>query len=284
MKHQVTVVVATRNRREELLRTLGRHEAPVIVMDNGSSDGTQEAVRTLPNVTLVELDTNYGAYARTIGARRAGTPYVAFADDDSWWAPGGLGRAVKIMRGHPRLAVLAAQMRVMPRDELDPLCRLMADSPLGLEPDLPGRSVLGFMACAAVVHRGAFLAVGGFDDVVRFPGEEERVALDLAAAGLGLAYVDEVVAYHEPSASRHSVSERKAAVMRSRVLTAMLRRPWPVVIRELASAVRSGPDRAGVRAAVPQMWPALRQRSVVPPAVESRLEILSRPRTSPQPH
>ncbi|HEX6235189.1 MAG TPA: glycosyltransferase [Jiangellaceae bacterium] len=284
MQHEVTVVVATRNRRAGLLRTLGRHEAPVIVVDNGSSDGTQEAVRTLPNVTLVEMDTNLGAYARTIGARRAGTPYVAFADDDSWWAPGALERAARIMREHPRLAVLAAQVRVMPRDELDPLCQLLGDSPLGRAPDLPGPSVLGFMACAAVVHRGAFLTVGGFDDVVRFPGEEERVALDLAAAGMGLAYVDEVVAYHEPSPSRHSAGERKTAVMRSRVLTTMLRRSWPVVIGQLATAVRSGPeDRAGVRAAVPQLWPALRRRSVVPAAVEAQLEMLSRPRTSPQP-
>ncbi|HEU4540227.1 MAG TPA: glycosyltransferase family 2 protein [Jiangellaceae bacterium] len=276
MTYQVTVVVATRNRRDELLRTLGRHEAPVIVVDNGSSDGTQEALRMLPNVTLVELDDNHGAHARTVGAQRAGTPYVAFADDDSWWAPGALERAARIMREHPRLAVLAAQVRVMPRDELDPFCRLMTDSPLGREPDLPGPSVLGFMACAAVVHRGAFLAVGGFDDIVRFPGEEERVALDLAAAGLALAYVDEVVAYHEPSPSRHSTSERKAAVTRSRVLTSMMRRPWPVVARQLASAVRSGAgDRAGVGRAVPEMWAALRHRSVIPSAVESRLGTLT---------
>lgn len=273
MTSQVTVVVATRNRRDELLRTLGRHEVPVIVVDNGSTDGTQEAVSALPNVTLVELDRNQGAYARTVGAQRARTQYVAFADDDSWWATGALERAAEIMRDHPRLAVLAAQVRVMPRDELDPLCKLMADSPLGNAPDLPGPSVIGFMACAAVVHRGAFLAVGGFDDIVRFPGEEERVALDLVAAGLGLAYVDDVVAYHEPSPRRHSADARRAAVTRSRLLTAVMRRPWPVVGQQLVAALRSGgPGRTGVGSAVPQLWPALRHRSVVP----SDLELLAR--------
>ena len=273
---QVTVVVATRNRRDELLRTLGRHEAPVIVVDNGSTDGTQHAVGALPNVRLVGLNDNYGAFARTVGAHRAATPYVAFADDDSWWAPGALERAVTIMRDHPRLAVLAAHVRVMPRDELDPLCRLMADSALGTAPDLPGPSVLGFMACAAVVHRGAFLAVGGFDDIVRFPGEEERVALDLASAGLGLAYVDDVVAYHEPSPSRHSPDARKTAVLRSRLLTATMRRPWPVVGHEIVGALRSGrPGRAGVRSAAPQVLAALEHRSVVPSDVEYRLRLLA---------
>lgn len=277
MTAQVTVVVATRNRKDELLGTLGRHEAPVVVVDNGSTDGTQEAVSALPNVTLVELDRNHGAYARTIGAQQAATPYVAFADDDSWWAPGSLARAAQIMCDHPRLAVLAAQVRVMPQGELDPLCRLLANSPLGRAPDLPGPSILGFMACAAVVHRGAFLAVGGFDDVVRFPGEEERVALDLAAAGLGLAYVDDVVAHHEPSLSRHSADERRVAVTRSRVLTSVMRRPWPVARRQVTAAVRSGDaGRTGVRSAVPQMWAALRRRSVVPFSVESQLQLLAR--------
>jgi hypothetical protein len=181
------------------------------------------------------------------------------------------------MQDHPRLAVLAAQVRVMPRDEPDPLCRLMADSPVRRAHDLPGPSVLGFMACGSVVHRGAFLSVGGFDDIVRFPGEEERVALDLAAAGLGLAYVDDVVAYHRPSPSRHSAVAREAAVARSRLLTALLRRPWPVVGRELVTTLRSGrAGRAGAVAAVPQMWPALRHRSVVPSAVESQLHLLAR--------
>jgi GT2 family glycosyltransferase len=277
MAGHVTIVVATRDRRDELLRTLGRHEAPVIVVDNGSTDGTQQAISSLPNVTLVELGDNHGAYARTIGAQRAATPYVAFADDDSWWAPGALERATMIMQDHPRLAVLAAQVRVMPSDEPDPLCRLMADSPVARMPDLPGPSVLGFMACGSVVHRGAFLSVGGFDDIVRFPGEEERVALDLAAAGLGLAYVDDVVAYHRPSPSRHSAAARKAAVARSRLLTALLRRPWPEVGRELVTTLGSGRvGRAGVVSAVPQIWPALRRRSVVPPCVESQLHLLAR--------
>ncbi|MFW6205510.1 MAG: glycosyltransferase family 2 protein, partial [Actinomycetota bacterium] len=233
MADAVTIVVATRNRRDELARTLPRHEAPVVVVDNGSSDGTAAAARAVPSVIeVVELRRNRGAYGRTIGATRARTPYVAFADDDSWWAPGSLERAVKVLQEYPRLAVLAAQVRVMPQDELDPLCRSMAESPFGRPDDLPGSAVLGFMACAAVVHRGAFLAVGGFDDIVRFPGEEERVALDLAAAGLGLAYVPEVVAYHEPSPRRENPDLRAARVTRSRLLTALQRRPWSAVGRD----------------------------------------------------
>jgi GT2 family glycosyltransferase len=184
----VTVVVASRNRRDDLLASLPRHEAPVILVDNGSTDGTVAAVRAArPEVTVLPLDRNVGARARTIGVARAGTPFVAFADDDSWWAPGDLARAVAILRAHPRLAVLNARILVGPDERLDPVCREMADSALGTAPDLPGPSLLGFVACGAVVRTEAFQAVGGFDPVVKFPGEEERLALDLAAAGWGLA-------------------------------------------------------------------------------------------------
>ena len=50
-----------------------------------------------------------------------------------------------------------------------------------------------------MVRTEAFLAAGGFDPVVRFPGEEERLSLDLAAAGWGMAYVDSVTVHHHPS-------------------------------------------------------------------------------------
>ena len=199
----VSVVVASRNRRAELLATIPRHEAPVVLVDNASTDGTAAAVRQAhPEVTVLALDRNEGAYARTRGVARAGTPFVAFADDDSWWAPGDLARAVAIMRAHPRLAVLNARILVGPEERLDPVCTEMAASPLGTPPDLPGPALLGFVACGALVRTDAFDAVGGFDSVVRFPGEEERLALDLAAAGWGLAYVDSVTVHHHPSPRR----------------------------------------------------------------------------------
>jgi GT2 family glycosyltransferase len=265
----LTVVVASRNRREELLRTLPRHEAPVILVDNGSTDGTVEAVRTAhPDVTVLALDRNEGAGGRTKGVVAAGTEFVAFADDDSWWAPGDLDRAVQIMRAHPRLAVLNARILVGPEERLDPVCAEMADSPLGTADDLPGPSLLGFVACGAMVRTEAFLGVGGFDPVVRFPGEEERVALDLAAAGWGLAYVDEVTVHHHPSPRRDAPARRQAAIWRARLLTALMRYPAAELPRILRRAAGAGePGMRGLARAARDVPGALRRRQPVPPAV-----------------
>jgi glycosyltransferase involved in cell wall biosynthesis len=154
----VAVVIATRNRGTELLGTLTRLRAlreqpPIVVVDNGSTDGTAELVRAnYPGVRVVGLRRNQGGAARTVGARLVDSPYVAFSDDDSWWAPGALGRAAELLERHPRLAVLAARVLVGPDERLDPVCREMARSPLPSAPDLPGPSVLGFIACGAVVR------------------------------------------------------------------------------------------------------------------------------------
>jgi GT2 family glycosyltransferase len=273
----LTVVVASQNRREDLLATLPRHEAPVVLVDNASTDGTVDAVRAAhPDVDVLCLPRNEGAHGRTLGVARAGTPFVAFADDDSWWAPGDLARAVGIMRAHPRLAVLNARILVGPDERLDQVCVEMAGSPLGTAADLPGPSLLGFVACAALVRTEAFQSVGGFDPVVRFPGEEERLALDLAAAGWGLAYVDDVTVHHHPSDRRENPGRRQAGIARSRVLTAVMRHPLPDVVRVVGDAVRSGrPGMEGLVRSLPGLPAALRRRQVLPEQVQADLRTLA---------
>ncbi len=273
----VTVVVMSRDRREDLLASLPRHEAPVVLVDNGSGDGTVDAVRAaLPQVTVLPLAENAGARARTIGAGYAGTEFVAFADDDSWWAPGDLARAAEVMRAHPRLAVLNARVLVGPEERLDPLCPELAASPLGSPAHLPGPRLLGFIACAAMVRTEAFLAVGGFDSVVRFPGEEERLSLDLAAAGWDIAYVDAVTVHHHPSSRRHDRAARQAAVLRSRVLTAVLRLPVRDVAATVAEALRAGaPGRRGLLRALPDLPAALRRRRRLPASVLADRRLLA---------
>jgi GT2 family glycosyltransferase len=273
----VTCVVASRNRRADLLASLPRHEAPVVLVDNASTDDTVAAVRAAhPEVTVLALAENAGALARTLGAAAARTPFLAFTDDDSWWAPGDLARAVAVMRAHPRLGLLNARILVGPQEELDPVCTEMAASPLGTEPDLPGPSLLGFVACAALVRTEAFTAVGGFDPVVRFPGEEERLALDLAAAGWGLSYVEELTVHHHPSTQREAAPVRQAGIWRSRVLTALMRYPAADAAGQLwrAASARSAGWR-GLAGALPRVPAALRRRRVLPPEVMRGVRELS---------
>jgi GT2 family glycosyltransferase len=151
----------------------------------------------------------------------------------------------------------------------------MAASPLGTGAGLPGPQVLGFIACGAVVRREAFLQAGGFDDVVVFAGEEERLALDLATLGWAACYVPDVVAHHHPSSSRDHDDARAALITRNWLLTSLMRRPWPVVAARVGSALRSGrAGRRGIARTLPRAAAALRHRRPVPPEVEARARLV----------
>ncbi|MFI0409360.1 glycosyltransferase family 2 protein [Actinomadura sp. 3N508] len=264
----VTIVVATRDRAPELRRSLGHHTAPVIVADNASSDGTPE-VAAAAGATVLRLPRNRGAAARNAGAQHATSRYIAFADDDSWWAPGSLERAAEILDAHPRTALLAARVLIGPEERLEPVSAQMARSPLDRPDDLPGPAILGFLACSVIVRRDAFLDAGGFSDVLHFGGEEELLALDLAAAGRGLAYVPELVVHHHPSSAGRDPAARRRRQARNRLLTAWLRRPLPAVARTAAAALATRDGRAGLAGAVRALPALAGARRPVPPAVEA---------------
>jgi GT2 family glycosyltransferase len=289
--HSVAVVVATRDRVRSLRRTLTRLEAlperpPIIVVDNASTDGSAEMVADeFPDVRIIELPENWGAGARTVGARHVEAKYVAFSDDDSWWAAGALANAADALDAHPRLALLAARILLDPEGGLDPACAEMASSPLPAEPDLPGRPVLGFVACGAVVRRCAFLDVGGFDPRFGVGGEERLVAIDLATAGWGLAYFNEVVAHHHPESKRDHTGRRRT-VARNDLWSAWLRRPLGSMLRQtcltMGPAVTDPWTRAGVIEAFRGLGWVARARRPIPPHVESKLRTLES--APPAPH
>ena len=278
----VTVVIATMDRRDNVLTTLDRLAAlperpPVVLVDNGSTDGTAEAVRRAhPEVVVLEPGRNLGAAGRTLGVEAARTELVAFADDDSWWAPGALTRAAEHFDRAPRLGLLAARILIGPEGRLDPVCREMADSPLPRQRDLPGPPVLGFVACGAVVRRTAYLAVGGFSPVVFFLGEETLLAQDLAAAGWGVSYVDDVVAHHHPRGADDRAG-RDRLQARNALLSTWLRRPWPVTLARTAGYARRARSpvwRGALLDASRRLPSVLASRRVLPPEVERQVRLL----------
>jgi GT2 family glycosyltransferase len=288
LERSVTVVIATRNRRDQLLRTVRRlgdltPAAPVIVVDNGSGDGTAEAVRErFDGTRVLTMPRNLGAAGRNLGVLAAQTPYVAFCDDDSRWAPGSLELAAAVLDRHPSLGLVAARTLVGPEERPDPLTGRLASSPLPAV-DAAGPSVLGFLACSAVVRRDAFLRAGGFSPLMGVGGEETLLAYDLAAAGWQLCYLRDVVSHHHPSPDGRHPEGRDATQARNAVLTAWLRRPVLVAARMTGALARETLRDPAARAALAGMLvrlpAALRQRGSLPDDVERQIRLLEE-----QPH
>lgn len=242
--HRVGVVIITHNRCHDLARTLEKlSEIPerpsVAIVDNGSSDGTMETLSPqYPHYEWIRAGKNLGSAARTLGVRSLDCPLIAFCDDDSWWAPGAFKRAAEIFEAYPRLGLAAARILVGPFERLDPVCQKMQASDLAYPLELPGPGILGFVACGAIVRKEAYLEVGGFHDRYGVGGEEQLLALDLATKNWGLAYVEELVAYHDPSLKRHP-AQRRRRQMRNDLWSLWLRRPRGSMIRNTLNRVVS---------------------------------------------
>jgi GT2 family glycosyltransferase len=276
-------VILTHDRAEELARTLEhmRHlpEQPrVVVVDNASTDGTVARIsRGHPEVEVIALDHNAGAAGRNAGVRRLDTRYVAFCDDDAWWAPGALARAADVLDADPGLAVVTGLVLVGPQERPDPTCAEMAASPLPARPGASGVPVLGFLASASMMRRSAFLDAGGYEARFFLGGEEELLALDLWAAGWWIAYVDGVRVHHHPS-PRRDAGARRRLLVRNALWTAWLRRPFRTAVRR-SLAILGEPRARGVRtgatlAALAGFGWTLRRRRVIPPDVEAMVRRL----------
>jgi GT2 family glycosyltransferase len=280
LDQRIGVVLITWQRRAEALEAVARltelpERPPIVLVDNGSTDGTADAVRAhFPAVRVVALSENLGAVGRNIGVRELDTPYVAFCDDDTWWEPGSLARAADLLDRHPMIAVLNARIVVEPGGHDDPIVAELRESPVPGPDWLPGPALGSFLAGASVVRRSAFLAAGGFSSRLWLGGEEELLATDLLNGGWELCYREDLVVHHRASRIRDARLRRRVGI-RNTLWFTWLRRPFPAAVRRTVFLARTVPrDRTSALAA----WDAtrglpwlIRQRRPRSAAVEARL-------------
>ena len=106
----VSVIVVAHDVRDEVLACLAsveEHAAPVtcelLLVDNGSTDGTAEAVaEAFPAAEVVRLPRNIGVAARNEGLRRATGRTRMFLDSDARLTPGALAELVGYLDANPR--------------------------------------------------------------------------------------------------------------------------------------------------------------------------------------
>lgn len=168
----VTVVIPTHNRRDLLMRTLDsvlRQEGvglQVVVVDDGGSDGTIEAVRSLgvDAVRTIRHDHSRGvSAARNAGLSTVMTPWVAFVDDDDIWAPDKLRRQVSaiLQSGGARWSCVGA---VHVDAAVEVLDLVACPGPEDVAVGLLSNQVIPGGGSGALVDTHLALEIGGFDE------------------------------------------------------------------------------------------------------------------------
>jgi glycosyltransferase involved in cell wall biosynthesis len=149
----------------------------VVVVDDGSTDGTVDVLRGFGERIRLIVQPNRGpAAARNAAVRAARGEYLAFLDGDDLWLPGQPRVLVEHLLAHPHIKVGYAEWLVwnadpdghhpplsLPSLEADPAVDAMQSgwiySRLLLDALIP--------MITAVIHRSVHDAVGGFDESLR---------------------------------------------------------------------------------------------------------------------
>lgn len=282
MLNECPIVIVTHNRARALRETLERlhdlpERPPLLVVDNASSDETERVCKLFGRrLQFFKLRRNIGAAARTIGAREADAPYVAFCDDDCAWTAGSIERAVKRFERNDSVAVLNGRILVGESETPDPACQEMRNGSGGN----PVAPIVYFMAGASIMRRKPFLDAGGYHVRYFLGAEESLLSIDLAALGWEMWYCDDLVVRHNPSPLNRNPEQRRRLIMRNRLWTTMLRRSIVSAIKMIAhyaSLARSDRiARAALREAIAGLPWILRERKPIPWELELRIRDVDR--------
>jgi N-acetylglucosaminyl-diphospho-decaprenol L-rhamnosyltransferase len=205
---------------ESLARQAGAKEFEVVVVDNGSGDGSATFVREeFPEVGVVELERNFGfgpAINRAV-EERPGDP-VILLNNDTECEP---DFVAALLDAAGEDAQMAAGVLLQEREPgLIDSAGVLADSTLMGFDHLNGEPLealeaapdpLGPTGGAALYRLDAFRAVGGFDERIFLYYEDLDLALRLAAAGGRCRLAPGARALHAYSASLGAASGRKYA-------------------------------------------------------------------------
>lgn len=111
MTPEVSVIIPTHNRRpmvcEAVESVLAQRDAnfELIVVDDGSTDGTFEMLSRLSHLTVERTERRGPAAARNRGIALANAPLIAFLDSDDLWGPDKLHRQLDFMSAHRECAI-----------------------------------------------------------------------------------------------------------------------------------------------------------------------------------
>ena len=105
----VSVVIPTYNRAGKLLRAISSvlyqtfTDSEVIVVDDGSDDGTEEFLKpVMDHIKYIRHPDNMGvSAARNRGIKASRYPFIAFLDSDDYWLPGKLSTQMAFFEGNP---------------------------------------------------------------------------------------------------------------------------------------------------------------------------------------
>jgi GT2 family glycosyltransferase len=191
-----------------------RDGADVIVVDNGSNDGSVERLTAaLPDCRILPVDRNLGfSGGCNAGIREAlddGADMVLLVNSDVVLSPRAIGALRQAADSNPDAGILAPVL--LSREEPDRVAsagirfsaatgrmrHICAGQPLAMLPPAAAHRVDAVSGCVMMVRRTVFESRGVFDEDFFFSFEDIEFCLRARAGGFTVLCVPEAIAYHE---------------------------------------------------------------------------------------
>lgn len=286
----ISVVVVNWNRRDLLrscLLSLARQRGvdfEVVVVDNGSTDGSAEMVRREFStgqpfaLKLIANQRNLGfCAANNQGFAGSESEFVALLNNDAEAEPDWLRSLLGAFDGRAEIGMAASKILVYedPRriDKVGHLIYLDGQNRGRGSGELDTgqyerlEEVLWPDGCAAMYRRAMLEAIGGFDEDLFAYGDDAELGLRARIAGWKCLYVPVAVVRHRRGATLGLLSsERLVLIERNRLLLAAKLFPWSLLwLNGVFTLARIG---AG-------LWAALRRRGEIRkyPGLRTKLRV-----------
>jgi GT2 family glycosyltransferase len=249
MTARISIVIPNWNGLEHLptcLRSISAQTLrpdEVIVVDNGSTDGSQEYIRTnFPGVTIISIQNNRGFVAAVnCGIEAARGTLIALLNNDTELDPRWLEEFVDGLESDPSNGSAACKMLQFDhRATIDAAGDIMSRGCMPVtrgsgEPDDGrydvGELVFGTCAGAGLYRTSMFQSLGTFDESFVSYYEDVDFAMRAQLAGFPCIYVPKAVCYHKRGATSRRLPGYPER-MQERNLTALHLKnlPWNMLL------------------------------------------------------
>jgi GT2 family glycosyltransferase len=198
----LSIIIVNWNRSVEVARTirylegLGTIRTEIVVVDNGSTDGSAEWLSREKSIRFIGLAKNYGpAKARNIGVLNCTGRYVLFLDSDAMISRSALTRLIDRMESDPTIGIAGCRILDPASHELDQwIYQYPAATHEHREFD-----TYSFSAAGAIVRRQALRVAGLFWEDLFIYHEEVDLSIRVLRAGYRVIYYPRARVYHARS-------------------------------------------------------------------------------------
>ncbi len=192
-QRKISILISTKNRKPDLLLTLStiapllNDNVECVVFDDGSNDGTTDAVTLLfPQVTLWRNETSKGyLYCRNKMLNETSADFAVSLDDDANFvttAP--LEKIVAHFSSNPKCGLIAFRLL------------WQKENPDDIESNEIAARVKGFVGCGHVWRMKAWNDIPNYPEWFKFYGEEEFASYQLFKNGWEVHYLPSVLVHH----------------------------------------------------------------------------------------